>query len=373
MFDGSIYPGIRVFSPSLRLGHRAGAAADLIASALNQNLGGFSPQPGANQWRTRYPWLARASACPTAPAAGGGGRRHGGFRGSRARDRALARRPRRGRGAAHRWPSTPRASRTWCSAAPPTCSFGPRRGPLDNRGRSQRMRVEHSGGDRARPRGGISPAAGSAPPARRPRSHRPPRGARRSLRVPDIHSMSGRDRKGQLHRRDATSGSRHPCSALRAGPREKMLTASFAADASYIWLDEEVSSRHGVDYVRQAPTSAALRRASNLALARGSRSAAYGRRISHDAALARYLGELVTEHPDFELMTPVSSDLLLSLRRSGCAATRRTRSPQRAHHDVSQADGRFSSRCRAGRRSASGPASSTSAPKPSTSSACWSC
>jgi glutamate/tyrosine decarboxylase-like PLP-dependent enzyme len=34
--------------------------------------------------------------------------------------------------------------------------------------------------------------------------------------------------------------------------------------------------------------------------------AAYARRISHDAALARYLGELVEEHPDFELMTPVS-------------------------------------------------------------------
>jgi aromatic-L-amino-acid decarboxylase len=34
--------------------------------------------------------------------------------------------------------------------------------------------------------------------------------------------------------------------------------------------------------------------------------AAYGRRIAHDAALARYLGELVEEHPDFELMTPPS-------------------------------------------------------------------
>jgi glutamate/tyrosine decarboxylase-like PLP-dependent enzyme len=30
--------------------------------------------------------------------------------------------------------------------------------------------------------------------------------------------------------------------------------------------------------------------------------AAYGRRIAHDVALARYLGELVEEHPDFELM-----------------------------------------------------------------------
>ncbi len=32
---------------------------------------------------------------------------------------------------------------------------------------------------------------------------------------------------------------------------------------------------------------------------------AYGRRISHDAALARYLGARVEEHDEFELMTPV--------------------------------------------------------------------
>jgi glutamate/tyrosine decarboxylase-like PLP-dependent enzyme len=32
---------------------------------------------------------------------------------------------------------------------------------------------------------------------------------------------------------------------------------------------------------------------------------AYGRRISHDAALARYLGACVEEHDEFELMTPV--------------------------------------------------------------------
>jgi glutamate/tyrosine decarboxylase-like PLP-dependent enzyme len=30
--------------------------------------------------------------------------------------------------------------------------------------------------------------------------------------------------------------------------------------------------------------------------------AAYGRRIAHDVALTRYLGELVEEHADFELM-----------------------------------------------------------------------
>ncbi len=87
---------------------------------------------------------------------------------------------------------------------------------------------------------------------------------------------------------------------------EALLPASFAADASYIWLDEEVRAQHGVDYVHHGPDFsrgfAALRIWLSL-VAHG--RAAYGRRISHDAALARYLGELVEEHPDFELMCPV--------------------------------------------------------------------
>ena len=42
---------------------------------------------------------------------------------------------------------------------------------------------------------------------------------------------------------------------------------------------------------------------------------AYARRISHDAALARYLGARVEERPEFELATPGRAlDLLLPLR-----------------------------------------------------------
>ncbi len=85
-----------------------------------------------------------------------------------------------------------------------------------------------------------------------------------------------------------------------------LLARAFSADASVIWLDEEARSLHGVDYVHQGPDFsrgfAALRIWLSL-LAHG--RAAYGRRISHDAALARYLGELVEEHRDFKLMTPV--------------------------------------------------------------------
>jgi aromatic-L-amino-acid decarboxylase len=80
---------------------------------------------------------------------------------------------------------------------------------------------------------------------------------------------------------------------------------SFATDATYIWLDEDL--RQGVDLAMHGPDFsrgfAALKIWLSL-LAHG--RAAYGRRIAHDAALAAYLGELVQEHPDFELMTPPS-------------------------------------------------------------------
>ena len=85
----------------------------------------------------------------------------------------------------------------------------------------------------------------------------------------------------------------------------RWLAASFATDATYIWLHEDL--RVGVDLGMHGPDFsrgfAALRIWLSL-LAHG--RAAYGRRIAHDAALARYLGELVEEHPDFELMCPVS-------------------------------------------------------------------
>ena len=79
------------------------------------------------------------------------------------------------------------------------------------------------------------------------------------------------------------------------------LSRSFHSDASYIWLDEAL--RHGVDFAMHGPQFsrgfAALKVWVSL-LAHG--RAAYGRRIAHDVALARYLGALVEEHPDFELM-----------------------------------------------------------------------
>jgi glutamate/tyrosine decarboxylase-like PLP-dependent enzyme len=85
----------------------------------------------------------------------------------------------------------------------------------------------------------------------------------------------------------------------------RRLAGSFATEATYVWLHEDL--RQGIDFGMHGPDFsrgfAALRIWLSL-LAHG--RVAYGRRIAHDAALARYLGELVEEHPDFELMSPVS-------------------------------------------------------------------
>ena len=85
------------------------------------------------------------------------------------------------------------------------------------------------------------------------------------------------------------------------------LAESFEVDPSYVWQDEEVHERGGVDSARRGAEFSrgfpALKVWLSL-LAHG--RDAYARRISHDAALARYLGERVEEEPDFELMTPVS-------------------------------------------------------------------
>jgi aromatic-L-amino-acid/L-tryptophan decarboxylase len=82
------------------------------------------------------------------------------------------------------------------------------------------------------------------------------------------------------------------------------LAGSFASEASYTWMDEHI--RQGMEYRHLGPYFSRGFMALSVwvsLLAHG--SAAYGRRISHDAALARYLGELVEEAPDFELCAPV--------------------------------------------------------------------
>ena len=80
---------------------------------------------------------------------------------------------------------------------------------------------------------------------------------------------------------------------------------SFTTEASYTWLAEE--ERRGTEIRHLGPQFTRGFSALKvwLALLAHGRDA-FARRISHDAALARYLGELVDEHPDFELMSEPS-------------------------------------------------------------------
>lgn len=84
------------------------------------------------------------------------------------------------------------------------------------------------------------------------------------------------------------------------------LVDSFGAHATYVHEDKELTGR-GLDLGMMGPQLSrgffALKIFVSL-LMYGSRG--YGERIAHDAALARYLAARVKAHDEFELMTPVS-------------------------------------------------------------------
>ena len=83
------------------------------------------------------------------------------------------------------------------------------------------------------------------------------------------------------------------------------LSDSFAAHATYVHEDKELTGR-GIDFGMMGPQLSrsfwALKIMVSL-LAHGTR--AYSDRIAHDVALAGYLAELVEEHDELELMAPV--------------------------------------------------------------------
>lgn len=86
----------------------------------------------------------------------------------------------------------------------------------------------------------------------------------------------------------------------------QLLADAFAVHPTYIYQDRERTDR-GIDLGLLGPEFTRSFSAFKVwvsLLAHG--RAAYARRISHDAALARYLGAQIGEHSDFELMTPVS-------------------------------------------------------------------
>jgi aromatic-L-amino-acid decarboxylase len=85
----------------------------------------------------------------------------------------------------------------------------------------------------------------------------------------------------------------------------QFLSDSFAVSATYVHQDRERTGR-GIDGGQLGPQFSRGNQALKVwvsLLAHGRR--AYTQRISHDAALARYLGSRAEERPDFELVTPV--------------------------------------------------------------------
>ncbi|HEX2416344.1 MAG TPA: pyridoxal-dependent decarboxylase [Thermoleophilaceae bacterium] len=333
VFDQSIYPGHPGFFAYISgAGTVPGAAADLIASALNQNLGGFRLSPGANQVEAALvDWLAESFGLPD----GAGGQVVAGgamanFVGLKvARDRALS----------------PDGRSHGLAGGPPLAFYASSESHVVQRRAADmlglgldavrtvavddglRMRpdalaeaIERDLAQDVRPAAVIGTAGTTATGAIDPLGPLADICERHDVHFhvdacyggPAVLADDLRPLLRGIERADSIAADAHKwlytpllggCALARD---EAHLAAAFAADASYIWLDEEVRSQHGVDYVHQGPDFsrgfAALRIWLSL-VAHG--RAAYGRRISHDAALARYLGELVEEHPDFELMCPV--------------------------------------------------------------------
>ena len=84
------------------------------------------------------------------------------------------------------------------------------------------------------------------------------------------------------------------------------LADTFAVHPAYVQDDKEHSG-YGQDMTELSPQFSRGFQALKIwvsLLAHG--RSAYSQRISHDAALARYLGALVEQRPEFELMTPVN-------------------------------------------------------------------
>jgi aromatic-L-amino-acid decarboxylase len=85
----------------------------------------------------------------------------------------------------------------------------------------------------------------------------------------------------------------------------QLLSDSFSVTATYVHQDKERTGR-GIDFGQLGPQFSRGNQSLKVwvsLLAHGRR--AYTERISHDAALARYLGARAEERPDFELVTAV--------------------------------------------------------------------
>ena len=328
------------FGQSLLIGHPAffayicgagtvpGAAAELLAAGLNSNLGGYRLGPGAAEIELHLTrWLAGRFGLPEG--AGGiimsGGamanfvglkcardarlgidvrengvsrarpgraiRVRGGARGDPARGRhARSRRGRRPRGPGRRAPAHARR----CARG------GDRARPLRRRAAARRLRDRRddddgldrpAARDRRRSRSAMGSGCTSTRPTAAPscsatscagcstgssaptrsRSIRTSGSTRRSRPAACWCATSARCRARSTPTRPTSGSTRRRATASTSGCTDRSSRAG--SPRGKVWISLLAHGR-----------------------------AAYGRRIAHDVALARYLGELVEEHPDFELM-----------------------------------------------------------------------
>jgi glutamate/tyrosine decarboxylase-like PLP-dependent enzyme len=326
VFEGSIYPGHPGFMAYISgAGTVPGAAADLIAAGLNQNLGPFRLSPGGTTIEEHLTgWLARRFGLPE----GAGGQLVAGGALANlvalkvARDRALGGEARE-RGVADGPPLALYASteshvvQVRAADLLGLGSAAVRPVPVDGGWRMRADALEQAlGKDQAagvRPAAVIATAGTTATGAIDPLPEIAALCERHGVHLhvdacyggPAVLADDLRPLLEGIERADSIAVDAHKWlyTPLLGGcvlVRERELLP-----ASFTWLAED--ARQGVDLAMHGPdfsrSFAALRIWLSL-LAHG--SGAYGRRIAHDAKLARYLGELVEERPDFELMTPVS-------------------------------------------------------------------
>jgi aromatic-L-amino-acid decarboxylase len=329
--EQSMYPGHRGFMAYVSgAGTVPGAAASLLASGMNQNLGGFRLSPGASEIELALTgWLAEQFGLPE----GSGGQMLGGgamanFVGLKAaRDRAAG----------------PGVREHGIREGPPLAFYASgeahvvqqraadmlgmgsdavRAVEVDERWRMRpdalAAAIERDLSDGVKPAAVIATAGTTATGAVDPLPELAELCERHGIWMHVDAAYGGaavltddlRPLLAGIERADSIAFDPHkwlytplPGGCLLVRDLDG-LAGSFASEASYTWMDEHV--RQGVEYRHLGPyfTRGFLALSVWVSLLAHGR-AAYGRRISHDAELARYLGELVEEAPDFELGAPV--------------------------------------------------------------------
>jgi len=331
VLEHSMYPGHPGFMAYVSgAGTVPGAAADLIAAAVNQNVGGWRLSPGASELEQHLTrWLAKQFGLPEGSGgiltSGGALANFVGLKAARDHVGGEGIRRRGIQGEPPMYVYTSAEVHSVVDRAADMLGLGTESvrhiatGP-DYRVRVNEMRasIERDIAEGARPiaivasagtvaTGAIDPLADLADLAKEFGMWLHVDGA---YGGPGVFADDLRPLYAGIERADSIAFDPHkwlytPHSGGCVVVRDMQLLAdAFTVHASYIHQDLEATGR-GQDMAQLGPQFSrgfqALKVWMSL-LAHG--RAAYAARISHDAALARYLDARATERPDFEVMAP---------------------------------------------------------------------